>query len=258
MPSGGVAVKAGPIGWGAVAAGVFGLLALFLPWFTPKVSGNGKSATTGTSFHPWNGFFFLVIAPVVLILAAVMWFQAMQGKHNSRYAGSANPVRSLSLQSIVFGVVSLVLGLLSFVILTASYKFKTESGNISWSKASSELKALGDTLERGPQIGLYLLFLGAIVLIVVGVLGLATKPIAAPVSPLDGGGFGGFTGPPQGFAGLPQGFTGPPQGFAGPPQGFTGPAQGYGNPSPGYGGPAQSGPLGGPQAGGFPPPPAGN
>ena len=255
-----VATKAGPIGWGAVAAGVLGLLALILPWFTPKITGAERPATSGTSFHPWNGFFFLIIAPVVLILAAVMWFQAMQGKHNSRFAGSDNPVRSLSVQSIIFGVVSLALGLLSFVILTATYKFKTGAGTLSWSEASRELKAVRDTLSRGPQIGLYLLFLGALMLIAVGVIGLLTKPTVAPGSAVDQGGNGsspGFEGAPQGY-GDPSGYGGPGNGALGyGGQAYGGPAYGgqaYGGPGNGalgYGGPGD----GAAQGSGFPPPP---
>jgi hypothetical protein len=200
--SGAVSAKPGPIGWAAIPAGVLGLLALFLPWFSPKLSKpvNGVS-NLGTSYHAWSGFFFLVAAPLLLIVFAVLWLQALRGRPNSRFAGSTDPNRSLALQSIVAGAIALVLGLLSIPLMTHHYK--------DWNAVAREVKSLGATLQRGPQPGLYLLLLGAVLLILVGVAGLVTSGSpAAPAAYAPG------TAPADsGYGNAPGGY--PP---AGPPQ----------------------------------------
>ena len=238
MPNAGVATKAGPAGWAAVAAGVLGLLGLVLPWFTPKLSKPvaGVTKLGASSYHAWSGFFFLVAAPVLLILFGVLWFQAMRGQHNSRFAGAADPVRAMSIQSIGAGVIALALALVSFPLMKSHYK--------NWSLAAKEFKAAGSNLEQNPQLGLYAVILGAVVLIATGALGLVMKPVVANGAG-PGAGPSAYPGPQGGFGAPQQG------GFGGPAQRENGPVQGFGGPDQGYVGPAQ----GGPQAGGFPPPP---
>jgi hypothetical protein len=177
--SGAVATKPGPVAWGAVAAGVLGLLALVLPWYSPQVSKPVNGVTDhGASYHAWSGFFFLVAAPVLLILFAVLWLQARRGQPNSRFAGSTNPTRSLATQSVVAGAIALVLGLLSTVLMSHHYK--------DWDLVAKQYKSLGATLQKNPQPGLYALLLGALLLLVVGIVGLVTSgsatsaPAAAP------------------------------------------------------------------------------
>lgn len=188
------ASKAPPTGWIAVVAGLCGLLALFLPWFTPNVKAAGRTTNADTSFHAWNGFFFLIIGPVLLIVFGVLWGQAVMGRTNSRFASSTNPTRSLSVQSIGAGVVSIVLALLAFPILTATYKFKQNGGpDLKWSSAEKLIKAGGGTLNKGPQFGLWLLIIGGVLLIVAGAIGMMAKSAAAAP--------GGYP-PPQG--GFPQ------------------------------------------------------
>ncbi len=184
MP-GAVAAKPGPIGWVPVAAGVLGLLALVLPWYSPNLSKPIDGRTDlGTSYHAWSGFFFLVAAPVLLILFAVLWFQAMRGKPNSRFAGSPNPTRALAGQSIVAGAIALGLGLLSFVLVTHHYK--------DWDATAKLVKTLGATLQKNPQPGLYALLLGAVLLIAAGAVavlkpGATAAPTAPTAAPVQGG-----------------------------------------------------------------------
>ena len=219
----GATTKAGPGGWVAVAAGVLGLLGLVLPWYAPKLSKPIPDAALGnTDYHAWSGFFFLIIAPVLLILFAVLWFQAMKGKQNSRFAGSADPNRSLALQSIAAGVVAVALGLLSIAIMKNHYK--------DWDLAARAAKSAGSSLEKNPQFGLYAVLLGGALLIVAGIVGLVMKPAAStnasaqfgaapggypPAGPSASGGFGGQS---QGHGPSLQGFGPPQQGF-GPPSG---------------------------------------
>ena len=172
--------KPSPVGWVAVAAGVLGLLALVLPWYAPKLSKpiGGVTGSAG-SYHAWSGFFFLVAAPILLIVFAVLWFQALRGRPNSRFAGSANPTRSLSVQSVVAGSIALVLGLLSVVLMPRHYK--------DWDLIAKQVKTLGATLQKNPQPGLYAMLVGAVLLIAAGIAGLvlsgssAAAPSSAPM-----------------------------------------------------------------------------
>ena len=89
MSSGGTAVKAGPIGWGAVALGVLGVLALILPWFKPRMTQVGRWRT-----EPGDQ-----LSPVERVLLpdrradrvdpgrVSCGSRPCEGKHNSRFAG---------------------------------------------------------------------------------------------------------------------------------------------------------------------------
>lgn len=199
-----VATKPGPIGWGAVAAGVLGLLALVLPWFSPKLSGSlgGLPGIKSSPYHAWSGFVILLVGPLLLIVFGVLWLQALRGRPNGRFAGSDDPTRSMSWQSVGAGSVALVAGLLSFLLMTHAYQ--------DWNQTAQAAKRLGVTLEKNPQPGLYALFLGAVLLIVVGVAGVIL-PVggAAPIRA------------PEGFGNQPGGYYPPagppPDAPAGPP-----------------------------------------
>ena len=150
------------------------------------------------SYHAWSGFFFLVAAPILLIVFAVLWFQALRGRPNSRFAGSANPTRSLAVQSVVAGLIALVLGLLSTVLMSHHYK--------DWGLIAKQVKTVGATLQKNPQPGLYALLLGAAVLTAVGIAGLVAAGRSAPVGP--------NAATPNGYGPVPGGYyppTGPPQ-----------------------------------------------
>ena len=89
----------------------------------------------------------------------MLWLQALRGQPNSRFAGSANPTRSLATQSIVAGAIALVLGLLSFVLMSHHYK--------DWDAVAKAVKTAGSTLQKNPQPGLYAVLLGGVLLIAV-------------------------------------------------------------------------------------------
>jgi hypothetical protein len=236
--------KPRPIGWAAVVAGVCGLLALFLPWFTPTATANGQTSTASASFHAWNGVFLLIVGPIALILFGVLWFQAMTGRMSSRFAASANPIRRLSLQSTIAGVVAVVVGCLAFPIFGATYRITGLTGNrsVKWTDAVTIADRAGIKLSKGTQIGLWILFIGGALMIVVGVVGLLTKPSA---SEFPAAGYG----PPAEY--LPP--QGPPSGYAPPPteypqpQAYPPPQQGYHPPPPTEGPPTQNPPSYPPQ-----------
>jgi hypothetical protein len=160
--------KAAPTGWLGVLAGVLGLLALVLPWYDPKFSKAIPGASINANpYHAWSGFFILVIGPIALIAFAVLWVQALTGRTNSRFAGSADPHRSLAVQSIGVGVLALVVALLSYPLVKSHYK--------DWRQAASFAKAHGSSLSRNMQPGLWLLVLGGALMVLAGILGLATR-----------------------------------------------------------------------------------
>jgi hypothetical protein len=170
--------KPGPIGWAAVVAGACGLLALFLPWFTPTATANGQTSTASASFHSWNGVFLLIIGPIALIVYGVLWYQALSGRRTSaRFAVSANPIRSLSIQSTIAGVVAIVVGMLAFPVFGATYRISGLSGDqtVKWTDAVSLANRAGIKLSKGPQIGLWILFIGGVLMIIVGLVGVLTK-----------------------------------------------------------------------------------
>ena len=200
--------KPSPIGWAAVAAGVCGLLALFLPWFTPTATANGQTSTASASFHAWNGVFLLIIGPIALIVFGVLWFQAMTGRTSTRFARSANPVRTLSLQSAIAGAVAVVVGIVAFPVFGATYRITGLTGDrsVKWTDAVSIADRAGIRLSRGTQIGLWILFIGGALMIVVGVVGLLTK---RPTTDFPAATYG----PPAEY--LPP--QGPPAGYTPPP-----------------------------------------
>jgi hypothetical protein len=213
--------KPGLIGWAAVAAGLCGLLALFLPWFTPTATANGQTSTASASFHAWNGVFLLIVGPIALIVFGVLWFQAMTGRVSSRFAASAHPVRTLSLQSAIAGAVAVVVGILAFPIFGATYRITGLTGNrsIKWTDAVTIADRAGIKLSKGTQIGLWILFIGGLLMIVVGVVGLLTKQSA---SEFPAAGFGPSAeylpppGPGPGYAPPPSPEY-PPPGYYPPP-----------------------------------------
>jgi hypothetical protein len=217
--------KPHPIGWAAVVAGICGLLALFLPWFTPTATANGQTATASTSFHAWNGVFLLIVGPIALIVLGVLWSQAMTGRVSTRFAASANPIRTLSLQSVIAGAVAVVVGILAFPIFGATYRITGLTGNrsVKWTDAVTIANRAGIKLSKGTQIGLWILFVGGALMILVGVVGLLTKRSTSEFPAAD-------YGPPAEY--LPP--QGPPSGYAPPtPQEYPQP-QAYPQPQPGY------------------------
>ena len=206
--------KPGPIGWAAVVAGACGLLALFLPWFTPTATAGGQTSTASASFHAWNGVLLLIVGPIALIVFGFLWFQAMTGRTSTRFANSANPIRTLSLQSAIAGAVAVVVGILAFPIFGATYRITGLTGNksVKWSDAVSIANRAGIRLSKGMQIGLWILFVGGLLMIVVGVVGLVTKQSGTE---FPAAGYG----PPAEY--LPP--QGPPAGYAPPPDAYPPP-----------------------------------
>jgi hypothetical protein len=224
MPSPVPPEKPRPIGWAAVVAGVCGLLALFLPWFTPTATANGRTSTASASFHAWNGVFLLILGPIALIVLGVLWFQAMTGRVSVRFASSARPIRRLSLQSVIAGAVAVLVGFLAFPIFGATYRITGLTGDrsVKWSDAVTIADRAGIKLSEGTQVGLWILFIGGLLMIVVGVVGLLTKQ-SAPEYPAAGYGPAAEHLPPQG----------PPSGYAQTPPDYPQP-QPYPPPQPGY------------------------
>jgi hypothetical protein len=220
--------KPGLIGWAGVAAGLCGLLALFLPWFTPTATAGGQTSTASASFHAWNGVFLLIVGPIALIVFGVLWFQAMTGRTSTRFANSANPIRRLSLQSAIAGVVAIVVGIIAFPIFGATYRIAGLTGNksIKWSDAVSIADRAGIKLSRGTQVGLWILFIGGLLMIVVGVVGLLTKQSGTEF-PAAGYGPPAEYLPPQR---PPSGYAPPPPPEYPQPPAYPPPEQGYSSP----------------------------
>ena len=160
--------KAPPTGWLAVVAGILGAVGLFLPWFHPRLSKSFNGVTDlGASYHSWSGFRVLIVAPVLLIVWAVLWLQAMRGRHGRRVAAGADPIRALGIQSVAAGVIALIAALLSFVLMKYHYK--------DWDQVAKLVGAQGVHLQKSPQVGLYLVILGALLLIAAGVTAMSAR-----------------------------------------------------------------------------------
>ena len=202
--------KPGPICWAAVVAGGCGLLALFLPWFTPTATANGQTSTASTSFHAWNGIFLLIAGPIGLIVYGVLWFQALTGRTGFRFAANANPLRRLSIRSAVAGVVAIVVGIAAFPVFGATYRIAGLTGDrsVKWTDAVSLADRAGIKLSKGTQIGLWILFIGGVLMIVAGLVGLFTKP-SDDVPAASYGPAAEYLPPPSP--------PGPPAGYAPPP-----------------------------------------
>ncbi len=168
--------KAGVGAYPALAAAVLGLLGLLLPWYSPKLSRSLPDLQIQPlTYHAWSGWFFLVAAPIALIAYGMFWLQALRGRHNSRFAASADPVRTLSMQSIIAGVVALALALLSTVLVKHHYK--------NWDEAARLAQSQGASLQKNPQLGLYCGILGALALIAAGAIGLLLKSAGSAAGP---------------------------------------------------------------------------
>jgi hypothetical protein len=206
---------------------VLGLLALFLPWFTPVAKVQGESSTSDTSFHAWNGFLFMILGPLFLVAVAVFWVLAIRGNYVGKLAAAANPLKALSIQSIIAGIIAIVIGILAFPIFSATYKIEDPRGgkNLSWDAAEKLLKSVGGSLSKGPQVGLWLLYVAGAIMLVVGVLGLLASNKVVPSAGASGPGFGGTGYPPPAYDQT----SFPP---AQPQGGYSEPTQaGYGQPT---------------------------
>ena len=201
--------RAAQTGWLGVVAGIFGLLALILPWYQPKLTKSVESLQLSAKpYHAWSGLFILIVGPLILVAFAIVWVQALIGKMNARFAGSADPHRSMAMQSIVAGAVALVVALLSYPLVKSHYS--------NWDETARDAKAAGSSLTRGVQPGLWLLIVGGVLMLLAGVLALVLKP-TAPAQP-------GFAAPQEYHQPPQQQYQAPQQQYQ-PPQQQDGPAQ---------------------------------
>jgi hypothetical protein len=216
--------------------GLLGLLAFFLPWFTPKLSGS-VSSNLDTSFHAWNGYIFMIIAPVLLVLYGVLWTMALLGRWSNRFAKGSNPLRSMSLWTAISGLIAIIVGGLAFPILHSAYKIKLNGTEYSWDDFSKLAKENGASLSNGVQVGLILLFVAGAIMIVVGVMGFLAAGKAAPAPSAFGSNTFGGVGYGQPGSGFGQPAPGSGFGQPAPGSGFGQPApgSGFGQPAPGSG-----------------------
>ena len=139
------------------------------PWFRPHGEAGGTSKDFDNLYSFKDGKIGL-IAPIVLIIIAVMALGLLRGKVSGRLSSASDPVRAVAKYAIIAGVVSAVCLLIAWFLVTTQYKFELGGTELSWSDFESKLKAVGGSLSRGPQIGYWLTAAAAIVAIVGGVL----------------------------------------------------------------------------------------
>ena len=125
-------------------------------------------------------------------------------------------------------MVAVVVGILAFPIFGATYRITGLTGNksVKWSDAVSIANRAGIRLSKGMQIGLWILFIGGLLMIVVGVVGLLTKQSGTEF-PAAGYGPPAEHLPPQG---PPSGYAPPPPPEYPQPPAYPPPEQGYSSP----------------------------
>jgi uncharacterized membrane protein len=107
-----------------------------------------------------------IVAPIVLVVLAVMTVGLFRGKPRGRLASATDPVRTVAKYAIVIGAVCVVCLVIAWFFVSTQYRF----GAMSWNDFESRLKAVGGSLSRGPQIGYWVTAAAALVAIVGGVL----------------------------------------------------------------------------------------
>lgn len=174
VPPAPAVLKAPRTGGLAVAAGGLGVAGLLLPWYHPRLGVPLDGITyPGATYHAWSGLRLLVLAPILLVIWAFFWIEAMRGKHHARGRSGPDPVRALGVQSIVVGGLSLLGAVLSVFVMKPHYP--------DWDALARQVRARGSSLEQNPQIGLYLVVIGAVLLIATGVSVLVRAgPAAGP------------------------------------------------------------------------------
>ncbi len=182
-PPGTVTVtKAPPVTWLLPAAALLALIGTFTPWFRPHGEAAGHSKDFDSLYSFKDGKIGL-IAPIVLVVIAIMAIGLMQGKTRGRLASAADPVRSVAKYAIIAGVVSAVCVVIAWFLVTSQYSFELDGTQLSWNDFASKLKAIGGSLSRGPQIGYWLTGAAAIVAIVGGVLMMLATRSTQPDQP---------------------------------------------------------------------------
>jgi hypothetical protein len=179
--------KAPPVTWLLPLASLLAVIGAVTPWFRPHGEAGGTSKDFDNLYSFKDGKIGLV-APIVLIVIAVMAFGLLRGKVSGRLSSASDPVRAVAKYAIIAGVVSAVCLLIAWFLVTTQYKFELDGSELSWNDFESKLKAVGGSLSRGPQIGYWLTAAAALVAIVGGVLMMLTtrsdrpEPQLAPTS----------------------------------------------------------------------------
>lgn len=179
--------NAPPVAWLLPLAAVLAVIGVFTPWFRPHGEAGGASKDFDSLYSFKDGKVGL-IAPIVLVVIAIMAIGLLRGKVRGRLAGAGDPVRTLAKYAVIAGVVSAVCLVIAWVLVSSQYKFSLNGSELSWNDFESRLKAVGGSLSRGPQIGYWLTAAAAVLAIVAGVvMMLQTKsdksgPQVAPTS----------------------------------------------------------------------------
>lgn len=160
-------MKAPPWAILAISAGVLALIGLFLPWFKPSVG----DIEAEESIYAWTVRLGL-IGPIVIAICALLWVKLML-KPSTR-----DEIDKTLRSTAIGGVVGLVAVVVSWFLVPSAYT--------DWDAAQAYADSVGESLSRGPQIGLWITALACIDALAAAALGytmLKKNPAAAPGGP---------------------------------------------------------------------------
>lgn len=177
-----------PAAWLVPAAAALAVVGTVFPWFRPHVR-------VGSASRDYDGLYSVrdgkigLLAPIVLVVVAVMVVGLLRGRARGRLAGSVDPVRTVAKYAIGAGAASLVCVLIAWFLVSSQYRFTDSAGaTISWDGYAARLASVGGSLSRGPQPGYWLTVAAAALAVVGGALMLAQagpvehRPVPAPPS----------------------------------------------------------------------------
>lgn len=177
-----VDVKAGQIGWLVPLGALLAVVGLFTPWFKPSIKAT-RPGNGGRVSLPFENLYSIkdgrigILAPVVLVVVAVGVVSLLQGRVPRRFAGkSRHPVSSAGLSAIGAGVLSLLFLVVAWFLLPGQLTVsKSDAGEklSGYNKIKDRLEGLGYkdlVLSHGAKIGFWLTAIGALLVIVAGVL----------------------------------------------------------------------------------------
>jgi Co/Zn/Cd efflux system component len=163
------------VAWLVVLAGALALVGAFTPWFRPKASAHGRSISARDSVYTWDDGKIGILASVLLVLAGFGVLALLLGKASRRFtANGRHPVENAGRTSMIAGAVGLVVSGGAWILVPHQYK--------QWDEIQSEVRSIGGTLSRGPQIGFFLTVAAAILALVGGAVLIAAHRRKGSVS----------------------------------------------------------------------------
>jgi NADH:ubiquinone oxidoreductase subunit 6 (subunit J) len=172
-------VNVPPVAWLVPAAALLGLVGAFAPWFRARGVYEGHVVLEGSSLNAFTDATIGVLAPIVLIVGAVIVVLLFRGTAPRWFLGRRDPVRSVAEFVIGAGAVAVLCLVIAWFLVPAQYHFSVSGARYDW----AEVERIGIDLSRGPQFGFVLTGAAVALAMVSGALMMVMAHPVAVISP---------------------------------------------------------------------------